>query len=158
MNRPTRVLTKLPAQWKTMKPWIKVRYALNWLNGSTAAGVWLARRNNSPIHQGPGGLLIAADYPRVFPAPWAGAVTVGNVILMRKTYRDAMCRRPLMHHEAVHVTQWAIFGVVGFVPLYFAASGWSYLRCKNPALKNVFEQWAGLADGGYICVPEDSAN
>jgi hypothetical protein len=48
-----------------------------------------------------------------------------------------------LRHEAVHATQWAIFGPL-LPPLYWIAEA-IYPHAKNP-----FERWAGLRDGGYI--------
>jgi hypothetical protein len=35
------------------------------------------------------------------------------------------------------------------LPLYFAAAGWSWLRCRDFYWHNVFERRAGLEAGGY---------
>ncbi|MCD2096878.1 hypothetical protein [Rhodococcus rhodochrous] len=66
-----------------------------------------------------------------------GGTTVGGVFLTRK----APPRR-LLRHEAIHVDQWARYGI-GFAARYL----WEELR--NPGSRNRFEIEAGLADGGY---------
>ncbi len=48
-------------------------------------------------------------------------------------------------HEARHSDQWAMFGLT-FPALYGAES----VRTDGDFHQNVFEQWAGLHDGGYI--------
>ena len=69
--------------------------------------------------------------------PRAG-LTVGSVWLCG-TLNDERRRR----HEAVHATQWAIFGPL-LPPRYWIA------EAIAPHERNPFERWAGLRDGGYI--------
>ena len=53
--------------------------------------------------------------------------------------------------------QWACWlGPVGFLPAYLLASAWSWLRCRDFALRNAFEVRAGLVDGGYLRPPDDA--
>lgn len=132
------------------------RRTANLLNGSTLLGLWLARRHRVALRPGPHGLWLAPGYPRRFPAPGAGAVCVGDVVLLRLGHPgavgvDVMDRQPrLLDHEARHATQWAHWGgFVGFVPAYLLASAWSWLRTGDPASANAFERAAGLEDGGY---------
>lgn len=130
--------------------WVAVRRVLNTINLSTPAGRLLARRHGVPVRPGPHGLVIAVGYPRAFPAARNPAVTVGDVVLLRMT-EDVLAGRPrLLDHEARHADQWALLvGPVGFLPLYGIASAWSWLRTGHPGWANLFEVWAGLADGGY---------
>lgn len=139
------------------------RRAANLLNGSTLVGLWLARRNGVPVRPGPHGLWLAPGYPRRFPAPWAGAVCVGDVVLLRRGRPaaagvDVMDDQPrLLDHEARHARQWARWcGPLGFLPAYGLASLWSWLRTGDPHSANAFEQGAGLADGGYRVNPTRS--
>ncbi len=136
------------------------RRTANLLNGSTLLGLWLARRNGATLRPGPHGLWLAPAYPRRFPAPAAGAVCVGDVVLLRRgrpglAAVDVMDTQPrLLDHEARHATQWARWcGPLGFLPAYGLASLWSWLRTGDAHSANAFEQAAGLADGGYRVRP-----
>lgn len=136
------------------------RRRLNLLNGSTLAGLWLARRAGVPLRPGPHGLLLAPGYPRRFPAPAAGAVCVGDVVLLRRGRPDGrgvdvMDTQPqLFDHESRHAAQWARWGgLPGFLPAYGVASLWSVLRTGDPHSANLFEVGAGLDDGGYRAAP-----
>ena len=55
----------------------------------------------------------------------------------------------LLGHEERHSTQYALCCGIPFLPLYFAAAGWSLWRAGNPGTANPFERHAGLAAGGY---------
>ena len=132
------------------------RRRLNVLNGSTLAGLWLARRAGVAVRPGPHGLWVAPGYPRRFPAAAAGAVCVGDVVLLRRgrperAVVDVMYSSPrLLDHEARHAHQWASWGgPAGFLPAYGLASLWSVLRTGDPHSANHFEVRAGLDDGGY---------
>lgn len=60
----------------------------------------------------------ADGYTVVVGAPvpkGADAITLGNVILMRKGVEDS---RYLIYHELTHVRQWAEQGIVGFGSRY----------------------------------------
>lgn len=136
------------------------RRVLNLANGSTLAGLWLARRARVPLRPGPHGLWLAPGYPRRFPAPAAGAVCVGDVVLLRRgsapgTGSDVMDAQPrLFDHEARHAAQWARWGgLVGFLPAYLVAGAWSLVRAGDPHSANGFEVRAGLDDGGYRRAP-----
>lgn len=139
------------------------RRRANLLNGSTLVGLWLARRHGVRLRPGPHGLWLAPGYPRRFPAPAAGAVCVGEVVLLRRGAPglagvDVMDRTPrLLDHESRHAAQWARWGgLVGFLPTYLVASAWSYARTGDPHSANGFERAAGLADGGYREAPRRS--
>ncbi len=69
-----------------------------------------------------------------------GATTVGNVWL----YGD-LGGTERHRHESRHSDQWAMFGPA-FPPLYGAECA----RTGGDYRRNVFEQWAGLHDGGYL--------
>ena len=93
--------------------------------------------------------LIVADRVSL-PVP-AGAMTVGCVVLVfRKSLEEAQAGNPtLMVHEEEHAWQWAYCLGLPFLPLYFAAAGWSILRTGDRASANHFERQAGLRAGGY---------
>ena len=136
------------------------RRAANLLNGSTVAGLWLARRAGVAVRPGPHGLWLAPGYPHRFPAPRSGAVCVGDVVLLRvgrsvERGADVMDAQPrLLDHEARHAAQWARWGgLLGFLPAYGLASLWSVLRTGDPHSANRFEVRAGLRDGGYRQAP-----
>jgi hypothetical protein len=132
----------------------RVRRVVNYLNLATPLGRALARWGRARIEPGPRGILVAKGYARRFPAPHAPAVTVGDVVLLRLD-DQTLARRPrLLDHEARHCGQYAYWlGPFGFLPAYLLASGWSWLRTRDFALKNPFEVRAGLEDGGYVRAP-----
>lgn len=127
----------------------RVRLAVNLVNGSTLAGLAVARAGGARLARLPDGLLVAAGYRlRVPPAP---AFTLGNVII---TGRPALeFGTPLCRHEARHSTQYAWCGGLLMLPLYFAAAGLSWLLCGDAGAWNAFERAAGLADGNYAGRP-----
>lgn len=93
------------------------------------------------------GLHYAVGYTARLPV--AGAFTVGNVVLFRPHLGRPQDHPRLLAHEETHCTQYALCLGLPFLPLYFAAAGWSWLRTGDPASRNVFERRAGLAAGGY---------
>jgi hypothetical protein len=127
----------------------RVRLAVNLLNGSTLAGLVVAKAGRARLARFPHGLLVGADYR--LPVPSAPAFTLGNVII---THRPALAQdSPLLRHEARHSTQYAWCGGVLMLPLYFAAAGVSWLISGDFGAWNVFERGAGLADGNYAARP-----
>ena len=117
------------------------------LNGSTPLGLLLAAAARTPVRRGPRGLLIATGYR--WPLPFAGAFTVGNVVLFRAGPERALADPALLRHEEGHSSQYAWCLGAPFLVLYFLAAGWSVLRTGNPGSANVFERLAGLQAGGY---------
>jgi len=124
----------------------RLRRAANLLNGSTLAGLAVALAARTRISRGPRGLIIAAGYR--WRLPFAGAFTLGNVVLCRSTAADLLSRPALLGHEERHCSQYAWCLGLPFIPLYLAAAGWSVLRTGNPGPANIFERRAGLAAGG----------
>jgi hypothetical protein len=134
-----------------------LRQVVNAVTLATPLGLVLARMGHATLVRGPDGLLLALDYRAAVPAPRAPAVTVGDVILLRMSSADLADRPRLLVHEARHAVQWACWlGPVGFLPAYLAASAWSWVRCRDFALRNAFEVRAGLVDGGYVRPPDDT--
>jgi hypothetical protein len=129
----------------------RLRQVVNVVTLATPLGLLLAAVGRAMLQRGPHGTIVAAGYAWRFPAPHASAVTIGDVILLRLD-DEALARRPgLLAHEARHSVQWAcLIGVAGFPLLYGVASLWSWLRCRDMAVHNIFEVRAGLADGGYV--------
>ncbi|WP_324644713.1 hypothetical protein [Pseudarthrobacter sp. LT1] len=125
----------------------RLRRAANLLNGSTLAGLAVALAARTRISRGPRGLIIGAGYR--WRLPFAGAYTLGNVVLCRSTAADLLSRPALLGHEERHCSQYAWCLGLPFIPLYLAAAGWSVLRTGNPGTANIFERRAGLAAGGY---------
>lgn len=117
------------------------------LNGSTLLGLLLAGAARTTVGNGPHGLLIATGYR--WRVPFAGAFTVGNVVLFRAGPAEALANAALLGHEERHSTQYAWCLGVPFLPLYFLAAGWSLWRTGNPGTGNFFERQAGLQAGGY---------
>jgi hypothetical protein len=128
-----------------MLPGYRVRLAVNLLNGSTLAGLAVARAGRARLAPAPGGLLAGTGYR--LPVPPAPAFTLGNVIVTRRDELDSSSA--LFRHEARHATQYAWCGGLLMLPLYFAAAGVSWLLSGDFGAWNVFERDAGLADGGY---------
>jgi hypothetical protein len=128
-----------------------LRSVVNAVTLATPLGLALARMGRATVVRGPDGLLLALDYRAPVPAPRAPAVTVGDVVLLRMSSAEVAARPGLLAHEGRHAVQWACWlGPVGFLPAYLLASGWSWLRCRDFALRNTFEIRAGLVDGGYV--------
>ncbi len=119
----------------------------NVINLSTPLGLVVARAGGARLAAADDGLIVAHGYRWALPA--APAFTLGNVIILRID-DEQLARRPkLMLHESRHATQYAMCLGIVMVPLYLAAAGWSWLRCRDFGQHNVFERLAGLADGGY---------
>jgi hypothetical protein len=130
-----------------MKSGQRLRQIANVLNGSTPLGLLLAASARTAVRRGPRGLLIATGYR--WRLPFAGAFTVGNVVLFRVGPERALADPVLLRHEERHSTQYAWCLGMPFLALYFLAAGWSVLRTGNPGSANVFERHAGLQAGGY---------
>ena len=136
-------------------PW--VRAVGNALNLSTPLGLLVAAAGRSRLRTGPEALVIAENYR--LPLPRAGAFTIGGVVLVPGTDLAAVeMRAPgTTHHEARHSWQYFWFLGLPFLPLYAAASGWSWLRTGDAWSRNWFERNAGLDRGGYLEHPADNA-
>ena len=132
-----------------MRRWHLVRLAVNLVNGSTLAGLAVARLSRASLARCPDGLLVGTGYR--LPVPAAPAFTMGNVIITRRPMLDVNSN--LFRHEARHTTQYAWCGGLLMLPLYFAAAGLSWLVSGDFGAWNAFERGAGLADGGYATRP-----
>lgn len=126
-----------------------VRLAVNLVNGSTPAGLAIARLGRARLARCPDGLLAGTGYR--LPVPAAPAFTIGNVIITRRPTLDVGSN--LFRHEARHTTQYAWCGGLLMLPPYFAAAGLSWLISGDFGAWNAFERRAGLADGGYATRP-----
>ncbi|MCJ8505744.1 DUF4157 domain-containing protein [Kocuria flava] len=125
----------------------RLRAGWNAVNLSTPLGLAVAAATRTRLVRGPDGLLLGFGYRGRLPR--AAAFTVGNVVLFRAGPAEVAARPRLLAHEVRHASQWAACLGLPFLPLYGAAAAWSLLRTGHPALRNVFEVRAGLADGGY---------
>lgn len=134
-----------------MNTWACIREAANWLNLSTLSGLGLAAASRCRVVRGKRGILLARNYPLDYPK--AGAFTVGNVVFLRARLSGPEISPGLLAHEETHATQYALFLGLPFLPLYFAAAGYSWLRTSDPASMNPFERAAGLQAGGYRELP-----
>jgi hypothetical protein len=132
-----------------VRPRHRVRLAVNLLNGSTLAGLAVARLGRARLGRCPDGLLVGAGYQ--LPVPAAPAFTLGNVIITRRPSLDVDSN--LYRHEARHATQYAWCGGLLMLPLYFTAAGASWLLSGDFGTWNPFERAAGLTDGGYTPRP-----
>jgi hypothetical protein len=129
-----------------MRP--RTRAVLTALNGTTAAGLLVAKLTGTKLRRAPNGVLIAEGYRRKIPP--ATCFTVGSVILTRRTAEWLLDeqRERLLAHESRHAAQYAILGPL-FWPLYWAACGYSYAMTGSVSVRNAFECRAGLHEGGY---------
>jgi hypothetical protein len=123
----------------------RVRLVVNLLNGSTLAGLAVARAGGASLARFPDGLHVGTGYH--LPVPSAPAFTLGNVIITRRGSLDF--GTALARHEARHSTQYAWCGGVLMLLPYFAGAGVSWLVSGDVGAWNVFERGAGLADGNY---------
>jgi hypothetical protein len=129
--------------------WLRVRQAVNLVNGSTLAGFGVAALGGAAIARTVDGLFTGTGYR--LPVPPAPAFCLGNVIVTRGDGIDP--RSPVFRHEARHATQFAWCGGVVMIPLYLAAAGVSWALTGDFGARNLFERRAGLADGGYTDKP-----
>lgn len=132
---------------RPLTPGQRLRQLANLANGTTLLGLALARAAGAAVSRGPRGLIVAAGYR--WRLPYAGAFTVGNVVICRIRTGQLTSNPALLDHEEKHCNQYAYCLGLPFLPLYFLAAGWSQLRTGNPASANFFERQAGLAAGGY---------
>src|SRR4051812_47748976 len=121
-----------------MTGWQRLRAVINWLNLMTPLGLLIARIGGCARQPGPHGLVIRTDYKLRIPD--AGAFTLGNVVTTRHgaDYLLAEEKAALLAHEATHSIQAAVLGPF-FIPLYFAAAGWSWLLSADVGGRNLFE-------------------
>ncbi len=131
----------------SMRGRYRVRAAVNLVNGSTAAGVLVAVAGRARLRRARDGLLVGAGYR--LPVPVAPAFCLGNVLITRWEDEPFRANRRLFAHEARHATQYAWCGGLPMLPLYGAAALVSWVLTGDFGARNVFEQQAGLADGGY---------
>jgi len=122
--------------------------AATWINGTTLAGLALARAARTVRVRAPGGVIVASGYR--LPLPKQECFTVGSVILTRKPAAWLLHpdRADLLGHEMRHIAQYALFGPL-FWPAYWAMCGYSYLLTGSYGGRNPFERRAGLRAGGY---------
>jgi hypothetical protein len=125
----------------------RLRQAANLVNGSTALGLAVAIAARTDVRSGPRGLVLAGGYR--WRLPFAGAFTLGNVVLSRCPADNLPLQPALLRHEEQHCSQYAWCLGLPFLPLYLLSAGWSLLRTGNPGTANIFERHAGLAAGGY---------
>ena len=130
-----------------MRPAYRVRLAANLVNGSTVAGVLVGLAGRARFAPAGDGLLVGAGYRLSVPA--APAFCIGNVILARAEHATLGSMPALLAHEARHATQYAWCGGLTMLPWYFLAAGCSWVLTGDFGARNIFEQRAGLADGGY---------
>jgi hypothetical protein len=129
------------------------RRVVNIVNLATPVGLVVAKAGRADLGRGPHGLVLAKGFR---PPLKASAMTIGDVVLLRRD-DTWLSRHPrLLDHEARHAFQYACWlGPIGFVPAYLACAAWSWWRTGNPALRNAFERRAGLEDGNYLHGPQD---
>ncbi len=128
----------------------------NIANLSTPLGLVVAVMGRARLRMVGG--LVVADQARL-PFISASAMTIGSVVLVpRRSLDEAQARIPgLLEHEDHHAHQWAYCLGLPFIPMYVAATGWSWLRTGDRATANHFETQAGLELGGYAVGTRRSA-
>lgn len=136
-----------------MRARYRLRSIANWVNLSTPAGLAVARVGAGRPRRARAGMWLVHGYR--LPVPPAPAFTLGSVVLLRAPLPGpgldpvGSVSRRLLDHEERHTTQYAWCGGVLMPAVYGVAAGWSWVRTGDFASRNVFEQRAGLADGGY---------
>ena len=122
------------------------------LPGLVLAGLALATRGRAGIVDGVlevhGG---AAEWVLRRCVPIRGgaqAMTLGHVVVGR----TPVCLETTRTHERVHVRQAERWGPF-FLPAYLLASGWAFVRGRDPYLDNPFEREAFAT----TCLPEQTA-
>lgn len=125
----------------------RARQLANLANGTTVLGLAVARAAGTAVSHGPRGLIVAAGYR--WRLPFAGAFTMGNVVICRTEADHLTSNLALLGHEEKHCSQYAWCLGLPFLLFYFLAAGWSQVRTGNPASGNFFERQAGLEAGGY---------
>jgi len=130
-----------------MRPEHRLRQAANVLNGSTLAGIVVASVGKARLQPAGDGLLVGSGYR--LPVPSAAAFCLGNVLMTRLDHAAFTGSTRLFAHEARHATQYACCAGLVMLPLYGIAAAVSWALTGDAGSRNVFEQRAGLADGGY---------
>ena len=135
-----------------MEPGRRVR--INQLGLSTGIGLLLARigSRGERVQLPTGELLVGGWLPKLPPAY---AFTIGDVVLTRGTAAEMLAAPQLLGHERHHSVQWACCGgsLLVYLPLYWFACGWSWLRTGDRSSRNPFEVRAGLQAGNYLQLP-----
>lgn len=131
----------------------RLRAAGNAVNLSTLLGLGIAALGRARLSRGKRGLIYAEGFRVKLPA---GAFTVGNVVVTHGRLDTLESAHPgTLDHEDSHAWQYLVLAGLPFLPLYAAASGWSWLRTGDRASRNIFERHAGLGSGGYHENPAD---
>ncbi len=125
----------------------RLRLAVNLLNGSTLAGILVATAGGARLRPAGEGLLAGPGYR--LPLPAASAFCLGNVLVTKLGHAEFTGNARLFRHEARHATQYACCGGLAMLPLYGTAAALSWVLTGDSGARNIFEQRAGLADGGY---------
>ena len=126
----------------------RLRNLGNIANLSTPLGLVCAMSLRARLRRVNG--LIVAENASLTRVP-AGAITIGSVVIIpRRSLRQAQLIIPgLLEHEDRHAHQWAYCLGLPFIPLYFLATAWSWLRTGDRFSANHFERQASLLLGGY---------
>lgn len=130
-----------------------VRAVVNVVNLATPLGVLIGLAGRATFCRGPRGLILATAHR--LPYPPNAAFTVGNVIVTRYSREQLIGRPRLLAHEERHAWQYVCCLGLPMIVLYFAACGWSWLRVRDVASRNLFERLAGLVDGGYVAADRE---
>jgi len=127
---------------------MRARTILTWVNGTTLAGLMIARATGATLRRGRDGVWIAENYPRAFPRNTC--FTVGSVIITKRSAEWLLDERrtELFGHESRHVQQYAALGLL-FFPAYYLFCGYSYAMTGSYGCRNALEKHAGLEAGGY---------
>ena len=95
---PAATSSLVPTPAELLPRSVRIRHALNWLNGSTLLGMGVATAGGAAVRPGPRKLYVAEHYRWRFPT--GGAFTVGDVVITRHDIDELCARRPdLLEHE-----------------------------------------------------------
>jgi hypothetical protein len=128
----------------------RVRQVGNLINLSTPLGLAVGFVGGATWHRGPGRTILATS---VRLRLRARAMTIGDVILTRRSRDELLADDRLVRHELRHTVQYATCLGVVMVAAYPVAALWSWAITGSRASWNPFERLAGLDDGNYADKP-----
>ena len=105
---------------------------------ASALALGWARLHGARVHVGDDLFVECSGMP---PGSYGRGGTTGGNVWLHGGLGGPQRRR----HELRHADQYALLGTPAFLALY----GLNALVTRNLPHRNVFERWAGLADGGY---------
>src|SRR5262245_42431017 len=118
---------------------MRARTVLTAVNGTTLAGLFLAKISGVPVTRGRDGVYIAEGYAG--KTPRNTCFPVGSVIFTRRTAAWLLAdeRTALFGHESRHVGQYAVLGPL-FFPAYYLFCAYSYAMTGSYGCRNALEK------------------